>query len=935
MYAHPCTASVNKPGLQMQIAASRGPAKEKKTRYQYKAHNALFLHPHLALRTMSTTPQMSPLEQLLALIPRLFEGNGNLADVTSLLPHGVLETVLNSPYGPALVDVLNQGVGNRPLEYSDRLLSILPIPRFAKTGTGVVKVLRMSQQVIGDHIPESLVELVLTTQYNIFGNFPTSKDIAPSAVFVVVFAILAFGHFYVFGKGVSRKHNFWPSFGLGWHCILNVIGYGMRIGWARDVTNIRIGIASTILIVASVVYVNAMNLLLGHRILTYRHPETGDSTWFGTLMIANYIIIIGIIIMAIISQVVIFLYFLDYEHWRQATGAMQAASVFAVAVASGALINITVAYSLPRGALALHNDDRRRLTASNIESYGIMWYPPKYSQVLQYQADPSAKVDSGRLAARVLNGRDLGTSTIIIIITTVLLTVAASLRCAATFTSDRWSPHEKPIYSGTLFYIGFGVFETITNVIYLVARIDLRFYIPDWPLKGTGPLTIRPGTMEIYRDPYSRPNDKTQYDANGRPITFGHYKNAAGVDFDLPGAPRDGQQLPAQPTAPQMVATPATPGMATMPGYTASGLEHTTPGYTGLTGATLTPGYAQTPGFGMTPGMTPGMTQTPGFAMSPGFAMTPGFPQTPAMATLSPGMATLTPHMMQTPGVMQTPGFAMTPGLTPGMTPMMTPGMTPLMTPGMTQTPGFAATPGGISGMATPGIPRSAQGVRASQQLARDLGERGPSPNLAHFTEATSLPSDSSFREPTPVKPPSPVDPSGPTVGDELMGRVPPTPYQRAQRGPLPAATPAPMPEMPEIPEVTFGDPSLASPSLHEHRMGNFSSLEPPRAAENISFPPSPYQEERRAVTPAHFPEPMLSPATPAQFPDPHASMSTFGGSMSRFPTLPEASYGSGAPYSERVSIPEPIHDYDPHYGRPYEEPEDEFLRSSGGSEEL
>lgn len=59
--------------------------------------------------------------------------------------------------------------------------------------------------------------------------------------------------------------------------------------------------------------------------------------------------------------------------------------------------------------------------------------------------------------------------------------------------------------------------------------------------------------------------------------------------------------------------------------------------------------------------------------------------------------------------------------------------------------------------------------------------------------------------------------------------------------------------------------------------------------------------------------------------------MSTFSGSVTKFPTLAEASYGT--PQMERVSIPSPIHDYDPHYGQPYEEPEDEYRRS-GGSEE-
>ncbi|KAG5359730.1 hypothetical protein CJU90_5568 [Yarrowia sp. C11] len=449
-----------------------------------------------------STAAMTPLDQLLALLPKLFEGNGNLATVTALLPSGMLETILNSPYGPALVDILNSQTGNRPLEYSDRLLSIMPIPRWAWTGTGVAKVVKMAHQVVGNQLPENVVNLVMTTQYNIYGNFPTKSDIAPSAIFVAVNGILMCGHFYVFGRGYMRNHHFWPSFGLGWHCILNMLGFGMRIGWASNVLNIQLGIASTVMIVVSIVYVNAMNLLLAHRILTFRHPETGDATWFGWIMIGIYMVIIGVIVMAVISQVVIFLYFLDYNHWRQATGAMQASSVFATLVAIGGVGLIGLAYVLPRGALSLHHDDRRRLPASNIESYGMFYFPPKYSQVLQYEADPSAKIDSGKLAARVLNGRDLSSSAAIIIVTSLILTTTAAMRCATCFLGERWALNVAPIYSNTLFYIGFGLFETIANVIFLVVRIDLRFYIPDWPIKGTGPLTIKPGTMEIMNNPY-------------------------------------------------------------------------------------------------------------------------------------------------------------------------------------------------------------------------------------------------------------------------------------------------------------------------------------------------------------------------------------------------------------------------------------------------
>lgn len=735
----------------------------------------------------------SPLDQLLALIPKLFEGNGNLATLTSLLPSGVLSTILNSPYGDALVDVLNSQVGNRPLEYSDRLLSIFPIPRWAWTGTGVVKVVKMAHQVVGNELPKHVVNLVMTTQYNIYGNFPTTADIAPSAIFVAVNGVLMIAHFYVFAKGCSRNHYFWPSFGLGWHCILNMLGFGMRIGWANNVLNIPLGIASTIMIVVSIVYVNSMNLLLAHRILTYRHPETGDATWFGSVMILVYLVIIGVIVMAVIAQVVMFVYFLDYTHWKQAMGAMQAASVLATLVAIGGVFVIALAYALPRGALSLHHDDRRRLPASNVESYGVFYFPPKYSQVLQYQADPSAKIDSGKLAARVINGRQLSTSAGLIVATSIILTTTAGMRCATCFLGDRWSPSVKPIYGQTLFYIGFGLFETIVNVIYLLVRIDLRFYIPDWPLKGTGPLTIKPGTMEILNDPYGQ--------APGAPHIGGGY------------GPDEKQ-------------------------FDKAHFEEVQPP---LAAATATYG--------------------PSFPMSPEVMRAASAMNMPTMPTMST-MAT----MIGTPMALQ-----------------------------------------------------------QQEDEAEKLAEKNTNRHTG-FTEATRLPGDSEFVDPIP-RLPSPVHRSMPPKLDH---------NSHLQQSP----------QLPQLPELTLGGSPVRGHSPSSLQREELDQA--PQLPQIIPtpFPQTPYQV--RAVTPAAFPTPMLPPATPQQFPDAHYSMSTFAGHqtpmdrgftpvMSRGFTpvqdLSEPTYG--VPYTERVSIPSPVHDYDPHYGRPYEEPKDEFLRTSRDSEDI
>lgn len=489
------------------------------------------------------------MEQLLSLIPSLFEGNGNLASLVSLLPSGILPTVLNSPYGPAVIDVLNSQTGNRPLEYSDRLLSIFPIPKFAWTGTGVLKVVSMAKTLVGNDIPKPVIELVMTTQYNIYGSFPSSADILPSAIFVAVNAVLMVAHFYVFARGFMRRHYFYLSFGLGWQCIFSALGFGMRIGWSKNILELKLGIASTIFIILSIVLINFMNFLLAHRILTYRHPETGDSSWFGYLMILLYLGFLGVLLMAIVTQITIFSYFLDYTHWRQATSGMQASSVLIAIFSAAAVFIIIAAYVMPRGILPLHTQSRLRLSASNIESYGMFYFPPKHSQIIQYKGDPSAKMESGELAARVINGRDLGTSAMIVIFTTLLLLATAAMRCATIMIGDRYAAKIKPVYSPTWFYIGFGLFETVANVIYLVIRVDLRFYIPDWPRSGNGP-----GINPVYLDYSGWKNEKlTLVDGTQVAAPPAVYSSGYKSDFQELEHMSELPELPDRKTPPEML----------------------------------------------------------------------------------------------------------------------------------------------------------------------------------------------------------------------------------------------------------------------------------------------------------------------------------------------------------------------------------------------
>ncbi|GME92040.1 unnamed protein product [Ambrosiozyma monospora] len=69
-------------------------------------------------------------------------------------------------------------------------------------------------------------------------------------------------------------------------------------------------------------------------------------------------------------------------------------------------------------------------------------------------------------------------SILIIAITTILVFVGALMRCIAMF-EDKTYATQNNIHKPVVMYIVWGAFETIANILYLVGRVDLRFYRPD------------------------------------------------------------------------------------------------------------------------------------------------------------------------------------------------------------------------------------------------------------------------------------------------------------------------------------------------------------------------------------------------------------------------------------------------------------------------
>lgn len=385
------------------------------------------------------------------------------------------------------------------------LLSLVT-PAGKVPGTGVLQTSALFKQQFGDNADPSIVKVIISALPALFGQYPDHSDVAPSAVFVAIFGVLCIAYFYIFAKDYQRGHRFWPFFGLGCYCILRMLGWGLRINWAGNVMHVQMGIACQVFILVSVLIVNMMIMLFGHRIFTWRHPETGNSRLFNLMMNTIYLLVIAIIVMGIVGQTIPFVYFLSEKNLHMCQKVVRVAAVTQVFYAFQGVQLIILAYSFPPGSLD-HRFGKsgkhvlpKTLSATWIESTGLFYFPRKGSQEITHKGDPEAEFSrvipsdvapGGGLVEHNddhPNGPKIRTGIILVFVVSLILSISSAFRCASTFISEpiggtagdpvHW------IFRNWLMYLLYGAFEVVVSVLLLVFRADLRFYIPDMPSKA-------------------------------------------------------------------------------------------------------------------------------------------------------------------------------------------------------------------------------------------------------------------------------------------------------------------------------------------------------------------------------------------------------------------------------------------------------------------
>lgn len=249
-----------------------------------------------------------------------------------------------------------------------------------------------------------------------------------------------------------------------------------------------------------IVILASFNLILAQRVFTWRHPDIGSTKLFWTAMYVIYALVAGVVVMAILSAVIPYVYFLSAAHYTMCKKASRAAAVLCLLYSVLAMALIGCAFILKPTTKALQMVTYQPWW---IESFGTFYYVPdgaaQRAEETFKTRDPEALWHHRIIASTTQHHNTLekiqsvnsksGTlkhnySIFIIFFTSLILLISSTCRCVSTFIAKQKSDQSK-LFEPVIAYIMFGLLEVIVNILYLVGRVDLRFYRPDRLSKET------------------------------------------------------------------------------------------------------------------------------------------------------------------------------------------------------------------------------------------------------------------------------------------------------------------------------------------------------------------------------------------------------------------------------------------------------------------
>ncbi|WLF79523.1 hypothetical protein PVL30_003278 [Lodderomyces elongisporus] len=409
---------------------------------------------------------------------------------------------------------------------------VMAVNNGAATGTGIKKLVDFAHNLQGPIIPTPIVNYCLSTQVNIFGGYPGHDDLAPSIVFAVLFGVIGLVHLIIFIIDQYRGHYFYISAIWVLYSIFKILGFALRAQWSKDITRVQIGLVSEVFLIVPAVVIVSANLILAQRLFTWRHPVGGSRRLFWSFMITTYIFVLILIAVTIVASFVPYLHFLSWGSYRSWIKTVQFTSILVIAYSLTSVTLIALSFWLPT------KKDELRYTYQPwwIESFGTFYFPQK-GAAQKAEATFMKRNSNHRHATRVIaathhhfhsvkglsNSRGNLTHNVsmgLLIITTVLIFIGDIGRAIVVFQArqNRYASHAANKW---FMYVCWGVFEVIINLLYIIGRVDLRFYRPD-----RLPKTVR-NIVTAEQTYYPSSDEEEDGFHRDRPETFGKLRGRA------------------------------------------------------------------------------------------------------------------------------------------------------------------------------------------------------------------------------------------------------------------------------------------------------------------------------------------------------------------------------------------------------------------------
>lgn len=264
------------------------------------------------------------------------------------------------------------------------------------------------------------------------GGLPSvDVDVPICTVFLVLFILGAISHMFLFQTNKKRGHKFLMSGMLFGFCMARIMSCTLRIVWATRQQNIRLAIAAQVFVAAGVILLFLINLIFAQRIIRAAHPHSGWHPAFAWFFHAIYVIIVVSLIMLITSVVQSF-YTLNSNTKRIDRDIMlYGQTMFAVI---GFL-----PIPLVIGGLIIPRETR-------VEKFG-----------------------SGRFRTKIA----------ILLTSTTILCLGAAFRAGTNYMTPRPATNPAWYHSKACFYIFNFTVEIIVILLYVVVRVDQRFWVPN------------------------------------------------------------------------------------------------------------------------------------------------------------------------------------------------------------------------------------------------------------------------------------------------------------------------------------------------------------------------------------------------------------------------------------------------------------------------